>query len=229
MQTQTAIRAASFRQPPTQLRNRSLPTGRSSADVMELMGTVMPFARNSEIYGENEPAEYLYKVISGTVRTYKVLVDGRRQIGAFHLPGDVFGFETGDDHTFSAEAITDCKIAVIKRSALMAVAARDNEVARTMWALTARELQRVQCHMLLLIKSAEERVATFLLEMAERVSAHGTVKLAMSRQDIADYLGLTIETVSRTLSHLEKTATIEVLTSRRIVLRNHSALSRLNS
>ena len=229
MQTQTAIRAASFRHPPTQLQNRSLPTGRSSADVMALMGTVMPFARNSEIYGENEPAEYLYKVISGTVRTYKVLVDGRRQIGAFHVPGDVFGFETGEEHTSSAEAITDCKVALIKRSALMAVAARNNEVARTMWALTARELQRVQAHMLLLIKSAQERVAAFLLETAERVSAQGTVELAMSRQDIADYLGLTIETVSRTLSHLEKTATIEFSTSRRIVLRNHSALSRLNS
>jgi CRP/FNR family transcriptional regulator, nitrogen fixation regulation protein len=224
MHTQTAIRAASFRQPI-----RPLPRSGPSADVIELMGTVMPFARNSEIYGENEPAEYLYKVISGTVRTYKVLVDGRRQIGAFHVPGDVFGFETGEDHTFSAEAITDCKVAVIKRTALMAMAARDNEVARTMWALTARELQRVQGHMLLLIKSAQERVATFLLEMADRVSAQGTVELAMSRQDIADYLGLTIETVSRTLTQLEKTATIEVSSSRRIVLRNHSALSRLNS
>jgi CRP/FNR family nitrogen fixation transcriptional regulator len=229
MQTQTATRAASFHQPPTQLQNRPLPTGRSSAGVMELMGMVMPFARNSEIYGENEPAEYLYKVISGTVRTYKVLVDGRRQIGAFHVTGDVFGFETGDEHTFSAEAITDCKIAVIKRSALMAVAARDNEVARTMWALTARELQRAQAHTLLLIKGAQERVATFLLEMAEQVPMRGTVELAMSRQDIADYLGLTIETVSRTLNKLGKTATIELSSARRIVLRDHSALSRLNS
>ncbi len=65
----------------------------------------MPFARNSEIYGENEPADYLYKIVSGTVRTYKVLFDGRRQIGAFYLPGDIFGLETGDEHTFSAEAI----------------------------------------------------------------------------------------------------------------------------
>jgi CRP/FNR family transcriptional regulator, nitrogen fixation regulation protein len=93
----------------------------------------------------------------------------------------------------------------------------------------ARELQRVQAHMLLLIKSAQERVATFLLEMADRVSAKGAVELAMSRQDIADYLGLTIETVSRTLTQLEKTAAIEVSTARRIVLRNHSALARLNS
>ena len=189
----------------------------------------MPFGRNAEIYGENEPADYLYKVVRGTVRTYKVLVDGRRQIGAFHLPGDVFGFETGNEHTFSAEAITDCRIAVIKRSALVALAARDNDVARQMWAFTARELQRVQAHLLLLIKSAQERVATFLLEMADRVSAKGAVELAMSRQDIADYLGLTIETVSRTLTQLEKTAAIEVSTARRIVLRNHSALARLNS
>jgi len=229
MQTQTAIRAASLRHSTAHLQNRPFPGGRPSADIIELMGTVMAFGRNAEIYGENEPADYLYKVISGTVRTYKVLVDGRRQIGAFHLPGDVFGFETGDDHTFSAEAITDCKVAVIKRSALMAVAARDNEVAHQMWALTARELQRVQSHMLLLIKSAQERVATFLLEMAERASGQGAVELAMSRQDIADYLGLTIETVSRTLSWLERSAAIEVSTARRIVLRDHSALRRLNS
>jgi CRP/FNR family transcriptional regulator, nitrogen fixation regulation protein len=229
MLMQTAIRAGSFTQPTTQSRNAPRAQGRSGADVIDLMGTLMPFARNSEIYGENEPADYLYKVVRGTVRTYKVLLDGRRQIGAFHQPGDVFGFETGDAHTFSAEAITDCRIAVIKRSALMALAARDNEVARQMWAFTARELQRVQAHMLLLIKSAQERVATFLLEMADRVSAKGAVELAMSRQDIADYLGLTIETVSRTLTQLEKTAAIELPTSRRIVLRNHSALTRLNS
>ena len=189
----------------------------------------MPFARNSEIYGENEPADYLYKVVSGTVRTYKVLVDGRRQIGAFYLPGDIFGLETGDDHTFSAEAITDCKIVVIKRSAVVALAARDNDVARQMWALTARELQRAQDHILVLIKSAQERVAGFLLEMADRAAGAGTIELPMSRQDIADYLGLTIETISRTLTQLEKSAAIAVPTSRRIVVRNRSALSRLNA
>lgn len=229
MQTQAAIRAASLRQPGAQLLKGPLPTSRASAEVIKLMGIVMPFARNSEIYGEKEPAEYLYKVISGTVRTYRVLVDGRRQIGAFHVSGDVFGFESGEEHTFSAEAVTDCKIAVVKRAALMAVAARDNEVARYMWALTTLELQRAQAHVLLLVKSAQERVAAFLLEMAERVSTRGTVELAMSRQDIADYLGLSMETVSRTLSRLEKTATIEVSSSRRIVLRDQPALSRLDS
>ena len=76
---------------------------------IELMGAPMPFARNAEIYGENEPAEYLYKVVSGSVRTYKVLNDGRRQIGAFYLPGDLFGLEIGDEHSFSAEAIVNSK------------------------------------------------------------------------------------------------------------------------
>jgi CRP/FNR family nitrogen fixation transcriptional regulator len=229
MLTQTAIRNVSQRQPAMQPRRAPATGAAMQAGAIELMGACMSFPANAEICGENEPADYLYKVVSGTVRTYKILVDGRRQIGAFHLPGDIFGFETGDEHTLSAEAITDCKITVIKRSALMALAARDNEVAREMWALTARELQRVQEHSLVLIKRAEERLAGFLLEMAERVSADGAVELPMSRQDIADYLGLTIETVSRTLKILEDAAAIEVAKRRRILLRNRSALRRLNS
>jgi CRP-like cAMP-binding protein len=197
--------------------------------TIDFMGAPMSFTRNAEIYGEGEPADYLYKVVSGTVRTYKVLSDGRRQIGAFYMPGDVFGLETGDDHTFSAEAIADTKVLVIKRSALVALAQRDGEVARQLWALTGLELSRVQDHILLLIKTAQERVAGFLLEMADRVSNGNSVELPMSRQDIADYLGLTIETVSRTLTTLENAAAIELPSSRRIVLRNRSALSRLNA
>jgi len=229
MLTQTAIRNGSFKQPETQTPSAPPVGGARQAGTIELMGACMSFAANSEIYGENEPADYLYKVVSGTVRTYKVLVDGRRQIGAFYLSGDIFGLETGDEHTFSAEAITDCKITVIKRSTVMSLAATDNEVARQMWALTARELQRVQEHSLVLIKSAEERVAGFLLEMADRAPNGGAVELPMSRQDIADYLGLTIETVSRTLKSLEHAATIEVAKRRRILLRNRSALRRLNA
>ena len=229
MLTQTISRPAPFQHPAAGFRHAS-PAGREpAADSPDLVGALMPFARNSEIYGENEPADYLYKVVSGTVRTYKVLVDGRRQIGGFHLPGDMFGFESGEEHTFSAEAITDCKILVIKRSSVIALAARDNDIARQMWALTARELQRVQDHVMLLIKNARERVVGFLLEMADRGAGGSAVELPMSRQDIADYLGLTIETVSRMLTQLEKTAAIELPTSRRIVLRDRSVLSRLNA
>jgi CRP-like cAMP-binding protein len=194
-----------------------------------MMGAPMSFARNAEIYGEGEPAEYLYKIISGTVRTYKVLADGRRQVGGFYLAGDIFGLETGEEHAFSAEAIDDCQVLVIKRSALIARAERDHDVARELWTLTGGELRRVQDHILLLIKSARERVASFLIEMADRVACGNAVELPMSRQDIADYLGLTMETVSRTLSHLESQSAIELSSSRHIVLRNRSALNRLNA
>ncbi len=196
---------------------------------MEMMGAPMSFTRNSEIYGENEPADYLYKVVSGAVRTYKILSDGRRQIEAFYLPGDVFGLEVGEEHNFSAEAISDSTVLVIKRSALVALADRDGDVARQLWTFTARELQRAQNHTLLLIRSAQERVACFLLEMAERLASVESVDLPMSRQDIADYLGLTIETISRTLTQLETQAAIALPASRRIVLRNRKALSRLNA
>ena len=194
-----------------------------------MMGAPMSFARNAEIYGENEPAEFLYKLVSGAVRTSKILNDGRRQIGEFYLPGDIFGLEVGTEHAFSAEAIADAKVIVIKRSAVEALAARDNDVARQLWAMTGRELQRMQEHILLLIKTAQERVAGFLLEMASRVKCTNEIELPMSRQDIADYLGLTIETVSRTLTILENSAAIALPSSRRIVLRNRMALCRLNA
>ena len=198
----------------------------SLSQSMQLMGAMMAYPRNTEIFGENEPAHYLYKVVSGSIRTYKILSDGRRQIGGFYLPGDIFGLEFADDHTLSAEAISDAKVLVVKRSALNALAGRDASFAQQLFAFTGRELHRVQDRVLLLIKSAQERVAGFLLEMAERAAQNNTIDLPMSRQDIADYLGLTIETVSRTLTALETAAAIEVSTSsRRIVLRNRAALA----
>jgi CRP/FNR family transcriptional regulator, nitrogen fixation regulation protein len=191
---------------------------------MDLMGATMAYPCNSEIFGEGEPADYLYKVISGSVRTYKILRDGRRQVGGFYLPGDIFGLEFADDHTLSAEAIADTKVMVIKRTALDTLAGRNASVAQQLFALTGHELRRVQDRILLLIKSAQERVAAFLLEMPERASDSNIVELPMSRQDIADYLGLSLETVSRTFSALETAAAIDVPTSRRIVLRNRDAL-----
>lgn len=199
------------------------------AENLHLMGAAMPFARNAEIYGEGEPADYLYKIVHGAVRTYKLLDDGRRQIGAFYLPGDMFGLEVGDEHRFAAEAITDSTILVIKRTAVVALAERHVGVARELWAMTARELAQAQDLTLTLgRKNAQERIAAFLLEMAGRSADCGAVELPMSRQDIADYVGLTIETVSRTLTQLEHAAAIALPTSRRIVLRNRAALNRLN-
>ncbi len=202
---------------------------RSVSGAIEMMGAPMAFARNCEVYGEGEPAEYVYKVVSGTVRTSKILADGRRQVGSFYLIGDIFGLEVDEEHTFSAEAITDSRVLVIRRSALIALAARDSDVARELWTLTGRELARVQDHILLLVKTAQERVVGFLLEMADRARAGDALELPMPRQDIADYLGLTIETVSRTLTMLEHDGAIELPTSRRVMLRKRAALGRLNA
>lgn len=225
MLTQQTAQTASHAWPT--VRRAPAVNSRDAVSAIEMLGAPMPFGRNVEIYGEKEPADFLYKVISGAVRTYKILADGRRQIQAFHLPGDVFGLELEREHTLSAEAIVDSRILIVRRSAIDATAARDTDVARELWALTARELQRVQRHVTLLVKTAQERVVSFLLEMADRAPSGNAVQLPMSRQDIADYLGVTIETVSRTLTNLESTEAIELPSSRRIVLRDRDALYRL--
>jgi CRP-like cAMP-binding protein len=187
---------------------------------VKFLGTPATFRRNAEIYGECEPANRLYYLIRGIVRTCKMRVDGRRQIGAFYLPGDTFGLEIAREHGFSAEAVTDADVLVVKRKIVD---------WPQLWSLLGQELQRAQGHVLLLAKTAQERVASFLLEMAGRIQSKNEVELPMSRQDIADYLGLTIETVSRTLTQLENEAAIALPTSKRIVLRDRAALKRLNS
>jgi CRP-like cAMP-binding protein len=232
MLTQTAIRVtpSTSRSPRAAGREQhgSRDINNPLLETMHLMGAVLSYKRNTEIFGEDEPADYIYKVIRGSVRTYKILSDGRRQICGFYLPGDVFGLQFNEEHIFSAEAITDAKILVVKRSMLTALADRDAAVGRELFAHTTRELRRMHERILLLVKSAQERVASFLVEMSERAAAGNAIELPMSRQDIADYLGLTIETVSRTLTSLESCAAIEVPTSRHIVVRDRSALNRLH-
>ena len=197
---------------------------RSSA--MERTGRPTFFARNMQIYRETEPANYVYKLISGGVRTCRVLIDGRRQIAAFYLPGDFLGLESGKEHVYSAEAVIDATLLVIDRRPMVLRAKWDNDIARQLWTLMRHELQIAQDHCGLLIKTAPERVATFLLEMADRMQSRDEMELPMSRQDIADYLGLTIETVSRTLTQLENASVIALPCSKRIVL-NRPALKRL--
>jgi CRP-like cAMP-binding protein len=219
-QTQTAPLAASTPLPPRKIQ--------TFFDCPELIGASMSFAKGAEIYGENEPADYVYMVMSGTVRSYRILSDGRRQIEGFHFAGDVFGLETGAEHVASAEAVTAATVVVVRRSTIFSVAERDRTVANQLWRLTARHLDHARSHALLLVKSAQERVATFLLDMAGRGTGNA-VELPMSRQDIADYLGLTIETVSRTLSLFQQESAIDLPNSRRILLRNRGALHSLNA
>jgi CRP/FNR family nitrogen fixation transcriptional regulator len=193
-------------------------------------GTVMHFAQDQEIYGEGDDALTFFKVVSGVVRTCKFLADGRRQIDSFHIVGDVFGVEAAAEHAFCAEAVCDCTVVAYRRRGLETAASTDAELSRHLFSYAMRTLSRAQDHALLLgRKSAIEKVAAFLVEWAAHSPDAVMVSLAMTRQDIADYLGLTIETVSRTLSHLERTAVIELSSARQIRLKDPAALRVLNS
>ena len=189
------------------------------------------YSRGAEVFGEAEPADYIYQVVSGAVRSYKLLSDGRRQIGAFHLVGDIFGLGNGAAHRFTAEAIVDTTLRLVRRTSLEHVAETNALVARNLLSMTANNLQHAEDHMLLLgRKTSLERVAAFLLEMDCRLTAAGVMALPMSRRDIADYLGLTLETVSRALSYLHDRGILGFhgQTQRQIVLLDRLALSKLD-
>jgi CRP/FNR family transcriptional regulator, nitrogen fixation regulation protein len=197
----------------------------------EITPNEFKYRRSAEIFGEGEPAEYVYQVADGAVRSYKLLSDGRRQIGAFHLVGDIFGLENGGVHRFTAEAIMDTAVRLVKRASLAHVAESDVTIARDLLNMTANNLRHAEDHMLLLgRKTSLERVAAFLLEMDLRLTAAGVMALPMCRRDIADYLGLTLETVSRALSTLHEQGILGFLgqTQRQIVLLDRPKLAELD-
>jgi CRP-like cAMP-binding protein len=185
-------------------------------------------APKQEIFGEGEPAENIYMMIEGVVRSYKSLVDGRRKIDAFRLRGDVFGLEAGTKHEYCAESVDAVRMLVTHRNVGLRQS-NESDGGRDLWHATVLELQRVQRHTLLLAKNAQQRVACFLLEMSRRLGQPDVVELAMPRQDIADYLGLTVETVSRTITQMEAKGLIALPTARQIVLRDVAALRRIDS
>jgi len=193
--------------------------------------TQFRYSEGAEIFGETEPADYIYQVVEGAVRSHKLLSDSRRQIGAFHLPGDIFGLENGDFHRFTAEAIVDTTVRLVKRQSLEGAAKTDPAMVRILLIMTTENLQHVENHMLLLgRKNSQERVAAFLLEMNGRLTGSGVVALPMSRRDIADYLGITLETVSRALSDLKRKGYLRFLDrrQRQIVVLNAAGLTEID-
>jgi CRP/FNR family nitrogen fixation transcriptional regulator len=198
-------------------------------DAVPAAGAVMRIGADRPVYEQGDDARYFYKVVSGVVRTCQFLSDGRRQIDAFHLPGDVFGFEAGAEHRLSAEAVGDSTVVAFRRRGMESVIAGDDRIAGTFFAHAMACLEHAREHCLLLGRgTAAQKIAAFLLEMAERGGCETVVELAMSRQDIADYLGMTIETVSRTLSHMEREGTIALPSTRRVVLKCRRTLRALN-
>jgi CRP/FNR family transcriptional regulator, nitrogen fixation regulation protein len=216
--------------PPPASWTRS-PTSDGSENIgLFQKGTVVNFLSDEGIYSEGDEAKSFYKVVSGVVRTCKFLNDGRRQIEAFHVTGDVFGLERSGERRLCAEAVSDCTLISYRRHGLEKFTATDDGLAQELFSCVMQYVERAQEHSLLLGRScAAQKVAAFLLEMAHRSPRSATIELAMTRQDIADYLGLTIETVSRTLSQLEREGLIARPSARRIVLRNQAALRTLTS
>lgn len=198
--------------------------------IAGIIATEFSYGKDEEIYGEEEHAEYVYQVIKGAVRSYKLLSDGRRQIHAFFLPGDIFGVESGGAlHRMTAEAVVDTDVRLVKRRSLMTVAAKNMEVARRLLGLMSDDLRHAENHMLLLgRKTALERVAAFLLEMDRRLCRAQSQGLPMTRRDIGDYLGLTLETVSRSLSQLNGEGVVEFTNARQIAIRDRARLSHLD-
>jgi len=189
---------------------------------------VLRLAPGEEIFGEGEPADYVYQVESGTACTYRILSDGRRQVCEFHLPGEFIGLEAGVEHRASAEGLTSVTVVAVRRSALASLAATDLALSRRLWELAIKGMQQSQNHASMLGRlGALERVAAFLVDFAERVGARDAMDLPMTRQDIADYLGLTMHTVSRTLSQLQSEGFIDARSSRHVELRRQAALADL--
>jgi CRP/FNR family nitrogen fixation transcriptional regulator len=180
---------------------------------LQPQAVTVSFERNADIFVQDAPALHCYLVVRGCVRTVTLMEDGRRQVGEFLLPGDLFGWDTLDHHDFSAEAVTPVVARRYARATLEALADRDREVARQLRDLTAAQLRTARERMMLLgRKTASERIATFLLEMSGRIAinADGRIDLPMSRTDMADHLGLTIETVCRGLTELRRLGTIDI-------------------
>lgn len=187
------------------------------------------FAKDAQIFGQGDSSDNVYEVVRGAVRSCKLLSDGRCQITAFHLPGDIFGFDLSAARDTSAEAIVETSLRIIKRRSLQQAALGNAAVGNDLWCLTASKLKHAEDHLLLLgRKTALERVVSFLVEMDRRLDGSGDLPLPMTRRDIGDYLGLTLETVSRVLSTLHEKGVIKFSGSaRHIVLRNRDGLRRM--
>ncbi len=194
--------------------------------ALESRATTVQAERDDEIVAQEDPATWCYLVVSGCVRTVRLMEDGRRQVGEFLFSGDLFGWDALDRHDFGAEAVTPVTLRRYARRDLEQLADQDRDVARRLRELSSSRLRSGREHMLLLgRKTASERIASFLLEMAARGDARpkSTIELPMSRSDMGDYLGLTIETVCRRLTRLRLDGTIAIKGTT-IAIRNHAAL-----
>lgn len=209
------------------------PSGQGAVSL-DRIGSLQVAARGGTVVDQGDPAEHVFKVVSGALRVVRLLSDGRRSVINFLLPGDFFGLAESGTYAHSLEVLSDASFVRYPKEQLRKVLDSDPAAGRRFFNLmceqlsAAQELQWTLCR-----KSAVERIASFLLAMADRSKTQGkfagtTVQLPMNRADIADYLGLTIETVSRVLTQLREQRIIEVPTASQVILRDCDRLAAIS-
>jgi CRP/FNR family nitrogen fixation transcriptional regulator len=194
---------------------------------MDKVGATVKFGRNETIYSKGDEARHSYKVVEGAVRLSRIFADGRRQIVNFFLPDETFGMELSDQYSSTAEAVGEVVALRCPRLCISQMAAGDPDLGQKRVAMLSRSLAAAEQHVAMLgHQSAKERVSSFFLalEMQRRTDGEHTLDLPLGRQDIADYLGLTIETTCRALSELKRQNIIATPSRRRIVIRDLAGL-----
>jgi CRP/FNR family transcriptional regulator, nitrogen fixation regulation protein len=193
-------------------------------------GANLHFVHNETIFSQDDPAEQVYRIVGGTVRLCRYMPDGRRYIVDFLLSGDLMGFVESPDLPVSAEAVNEVTLVAFPRIYFDRLAEENPSVRTQLLCHLSANLLTAQQHLFVLgCQKARERVASFLLRLADRTDlARGDrLDLPMSRQDIADHLGLTIETISRTITGLRSDGTVLIPNASQIILRDMAALRAL--
>ena len=206
--------------------------GDSDDDLLALQraGSKIRFDRGKTIFNEGDPAEHSYRVVSGAVRLCKHMADGRRQIAQFLLPGDFFSFVEMAEHSFTAEAVADTVVASYPQRQIERMIDERPALRRYFGSLLTRRVKDVQNHLVMLGRqTAKEKVASFLMMLVDRTGAEdgSRIEILMTRQDIADFLGLTIETVCRVLSAMKRAKLIDISGLHELIIRNTNRLCTL--
>ncbi|HXJ01746.1 MAG TPA: helix-turn-helix domain-containing protein [Micropepsaceae bacterium] len=198
--------------------------------ALQRIGTKVRIGRDTAIFSQGEPAAYVYKVVSGVVRLCRHMPGGRRHIAQFSFPGEFFGIMDLDAHSFTAEAVADVVVIRYEQRELAALGEERLSVRRRFLTLLSQRLRDMENHLTVLGRqTAKERVVSFLLSLAERIGIDDDdlVDVPMSRQDMADYLGLTNETVSRVVTELKRAGLVETPNHRQFILNDSDALQAL--
>jgi len=189
------------------------PAAPDALDLLEQFGTTVTVQREREIHGQGDATDYCWRILSGCARTVKLMEDGRRQVAEFLFSGELLGLDDLGTHDFAAEAVTDVTLRRYPRRMVEALADSHPGLARRLRAMALTNLRNAHDRMVMLgRKTAVEKVASFVLEMQHRATAPGRkmVEVPMSRTDVADHLGLTVETVCRILAHLKREGTVKL-------------------